>query len=79
MIESESIRPKNALLISPNLGHPLFLSIDNKLENQEFELRLLFVSNLDSPSHFEEYIKDNINLIPVLEYKWKLLEYLKKE
>jgi len=79
LIESESIRPKNALLISPNLGHPLFLNIDNELESHEFELKLLFVSNLDSSSHFEEYIKDNITLIPILEYKWKLLEYFEKE
>ena len=78
MIESESIRPKNALLISPNLGHPLFLNIDNKLDNQDFELKLLFVSNLDSSAHFEEYIKDNMYLTPILEYKWKLSEYLKK-
>jgi hypothetical protein len=79
LIESESIQPKNALLISPNLGHPLFLNIDNELESHEFELKLLFVSNLDSSSHFEEYIKDNITLIPILEYKWKLLEYFEKE
>jgi len=79
LIESESIRPKNALLISPNLGHPLFLNIDNELKNREFEIKLLFVNNLESTAHFEEFIKDNINLIPVLEYKWKLLEYLKKE
>ena len=78
MIESNSIRPKNALLISPNLGHPLFLNIDNELKNYEFEVKLLFVSNLDSSAHFEEFIKDNINLIPILEYKWKLLEYLEK-
>ena len=73
MIESESIQPKKALLISPNLGHPLFLNISNRIENHEFELKLLFVSNLDSSSHFEEYIKDNVNLIPVLEYKCKFL------
>ncbi|NVM18475.1 MAG: metallophosphoesterase [Candidatus Lokiarchaeota archaeon] len=77
MIESESIRPKNALLISPNLGHPLFLNIDSKINNKEFEVKLLFVSNLDSSVQFEEFIKDNIYLIPILEYKWKLLEYLK--
>ena len=79
MIESESIRPKNALLISPNLGHPLFLNIDDKLESHEFKIKLLFVSNLDSSSYFEEYIKDNITLIPILEYKWKLLEHFEKE
>jgi Icc-related predicted phosphoesterase len=78
LIESESIRPKNALLISPNLGHPLFLNIDNTFKNKEFEVKLLFVSNLDSSDHFEEIVKDNITLIPVLEYKWKLLEYLEK-
>ncbi len=61
------------------MGHPLFLNIDNKLENQEIELKLLFVSNLDSSALFEEYIKDNLNLTPILEYKWKLSEYLKKE
>ena len=66
MNESESIRTKNALLISPNLGHPLFLTIDNKLENKEFEVKLLFVSNLDSAEHFEEYVKDNISLTPIL-------------
>jgi len=79
LIESESIQPKNALLISPNLGHPLFLKMDNELENHEFEVKLLFVSNLDNSAHFEEYIKENLNLVPVLEYKWKLLEYFKEE
>jgi len=78
LIETENIRPKNALLISPNLGHPLFLNIDDNLENQEFELKLLFVSNLDSSAQFEEYIKDSISLTPILEYKWKLLEYLER-
>jgi hypothetical protein len=78
LIESKNIRPKNALIISPNLGHPLFLNIDNKIKKHDFELKLLFVSDIDSSSQFEEYIKDNISLIPVLEYKWKLLEYLKQ-
>ena len=78
MIDTESIRPKNALLVSPNLGHPLILNIDNDLENHEFELKLLFVSNLDSSIQFEEYVKDNLSLTPILEYKWKLLEYLER-
>ena len=78
MIETESIRTKNVLLISPNLGHPLFLNIDSDLTNNKFELKLLFVSNLDSSIQFEEYIKNNISLTPILEYKWKLLEYLER-
>ena len=78
MIESESIRPKNALLISPNLGHPLFLNIDDENNPREFETKLLFVSNLDSIIRFEEYIKNSIKLTPILEYKWKLLEHFKR-
>ncbi|MFX1287805.1 MAG: metallophosphoesterase [Promethearchaeota archaeon] len=78
MIESEGIRPKNALLISPNLGHPLFLNIDKQLEIHEFQLKLLFVSNFDTIAQFEEYVQNNINLIPILEYKWKLVDYLEK-
>ena len=74
-----SIQPKNALLVSPNLGHPLFLQIDSELENTEFELNLLFVSNIDTSTQFKEFVKDNKNLTPVLEYKWKLLDYLEKE
>ena len=79
MTEPESIRSKNALLVSPNLGHPLFLQIDPKLKNTEFELKLLFVSNIDNLAQFKEYIKDYLLLTPILEYKWKLLESLEKE
>lgn len=73
-----SIEPKNALIVSPNLGHPLFLQIDSKFKNIKFKLKLLFVSNFDNLTQFKEYIKDNIILTPILEYKWKLLEYLEK-
>ncbi len=79
MTEQEIIRTKNALLVSPNLGHPLFLQIDSELKNTEFELKLLFVSNIDNLAQFKEYIKDNLILTPILEYKWKLLKSLEKE
>jgi Icc-related predicted phosphoesterase len=78
LTELERIQPKNALLVSPNLGHPLFISIDNDLTNREFEVKLLFVSNLDTTSQLEEFLKNNVNLTPILEYKWKLLK-LEKE
>jgi hypothetical protein len=35
LIESESIEPEKAVLISPNLGHPLFLDIDHKFKQKE--------------------------------------------
>jgi predicted MPP superfamily phosphohydrolase len=78
LIESESTRPKNALLVSPNLGHPLFIGINNNEKPHELEIKLLFVSNINSNADFELFVKDIIRLTPILEYKWKLLEHFKK-
>ncbi len=79
MIEAESIKPEKALLISPNLGHPLFLDIDRKFEQKEFEVNLLFVSNIKDIDNFERFIKHALNFIPILEYKWKLKAHFEKE
>lgn len=79
MIEAESIKPEKVLLISPNLGHPLFLDIDRKFKQEEFEVNLLFVSNITNTDNFERFIKHGLNFIPILEYKWKLKGYLEKE
>lgn len=79
MIEAESIKPEEALLISPNLGHPLFLDIDRKFEQKEFEVNLLFVSNIKNTDNFERFIKHGLSFIPIFEYKWKLKEYFEKE
>jgi Icc-related predicted phosphoesterase len=79
LIEAESIKPEKALLISPNLGHPLFLDIDRKFEQKEFEVNLLFVSNIKDTDNFERFIKHALNFIPILEYKWKLKAYFEKE
>jgi len=79
LIEAESIKPEKALLISPNLGHPLFLDIDRKFKQKEFEVNLLFVSNIKNTDNFERFIKHRLNYIPILEYKWKLKEYFEKE
>ena len=79
MIEVESIKPEKALLISPNLGHPLFLDIDRKFKQNEFEVNLLFVSNIKEADNFERLIKRALNLIPILEYRWKLKSYFEKE
>jgi len=79
LIEAESIKPEKALLISPNLGHPLFLDIDSKFKQKEFEVNLLFVSNIKDTDNFERFIKHALNFIPILEYKWKLKTYFEKE
>ncbi len=79
MIEAESIKPEKTLLISPNLGHPLFLDIDRKFKQKEFEVNLLFVSNIKNTDNFERFIKHGLNFIPILEYKWKLKAHFEKE
>jgi predicted MPP superfamily phosphohydrolase len=70
------------VVISPNLGHPLFIGIDRKLTQKEFEIKLLFASNITNSSNFEGFLSKNLKLIPILEYKWKvtkLLEITKKK
>jgi Icc-related predicted phosphoesterase len=79
LIEAESVKPEKALLISPNLGHPLFLDIDRKFKQEEFEVNLLFVSNIKNTDNFEMFIKHRLSFIPILEYKWKLKAYFEKE
>ncbi len=79
MIEAESIKPEKTLLISPNLGHPLFLDIDRNFKQKEFEVNLLFVSNIKDIENFERLIKHGLDFIPILEYKWKLKAHFEKE
>lgn len=70
-----------SFLISPNLGHPLILNVDSNLKNDRFQTDLLFISNLTN-KEFENSIKNNLFLIPLLEYKWKLklaIEKAKRE
>jgi hypothetical protein len=70
---------EQALLINPNLGHPLILNIDPRLKNKEFRTEILFVSNLSEPRDFEKFIRHKIELVPILEYKWKLKKILEQE
>jgi len=78
VIEPEYIKHRNSLVISPNLGHPLFIGIDSKLNQKEFEIKLLFASNITNSSNFEGFLSKNLKLIPILEYKWKLTKLLEK-
>ena len=79
MIEPESIKLRNSLVISPNLGHPLFIGMDRELAPTKFEVNLLFVSNITDSSNFENFLRDTIKLVPIFEYKWKLAKLLEKK
>ncbi len=59
-------------LVNPNLGRPKILSISKSLKNKKFEMNLLFVSNIKDLNRFEEQIKGQVKLIPIIEHKWKL-------
>ncbi|GAH02985.1 unnamed protein product, partial [marine sediment metagenome] len=78
MIEPEYLKLRNSLVISPNLGHPLYIGIDSKLKQREFEVKLLFASNITSSTNFEGFLRGNLKLVPILEYKWKLTKLLEK-
>ena len=53
-------------LVNPNLGHPIFLSIDQDLEIVEFQTHLLFVSQIDDLKKFEKSIRNKLKLVPIL-------------
>jgi Icc-related predicted phosphoesterase len=46
---------------------------------KEFKTELLFISSILDSEEFEEQIKDNIKLSPVLDYKWKFKKLFKSE
>jgi Icc-related predicted phosphoesterase len=66
--------PIQSVIVNPNLGRPIFLTIDRKLKKKEFQIELLFISNLLDLHKFTEEIKENIELVPVLDYRWKFRE-----
>jgi len=76
---SSNLSKDKAILINPNLGHPLILNIDPKIKKREFEANLLFVSNSIDSKTFENRIRHQIKLVPILEYTWKLKYILEKE
>ena len=70
---------EQALLINPNLGHPLIINIDRRLKNNEFKAEILFVSNFTETTEFKKFIRETIQLVPIFEYKWKLRKLLEQE
>jgi len=67
-----------SILINPNIGHPLFLNIDRKLKRASFRADILYVSEIEDVKKFKESIKDDLKLVPIIEYKWKLRAILKR-
>ncbi|MHA1490380.1 MAG: metallophosphoesterase [Promethearchaeota archaeon] len=71
-------KAENLLLINPNLGHPIFLNIDSESTTINFQTCLLFVSDTEDSKKIQNSLKNNLELIPILEYKWKLRFLLEK-
>lgn len=69
----------SSVIINPNLGHPTFLNIDPKLKTKTFQTEFLFISTIVDKQKFEESIEDNIQLIPIFDYRWKLRKVFKKK
>ena len=61
-------------LINPNLGHPLILNTDYKVNRTKFEMELIFISNIVDPKELEEILSDKLQFIPILEYRWKVFK-----
>jgi len=75
--ELEKIGKSN--LISPNLGLPSILKIDNKLKNKYFQAHLLFIAENYDLEIFTKSIQSQISLIPLYDYKWSYkLIFVKK-
>ena len=79
MIEPERLKLQKSLAISPNLGHPLYVSIDSELKQKEFEVKLLFASNIANTDNFEDFLRNIIKIVPILEYRWKLTKLLERK
>ncbi len=80
-IEDSETYDWDSVIVNPNLGHPKILQVDKELNNNMLQISLLFVSDINDPQEFERSIRDQIRLIPILEYKWKieLKKILKKK
>jgi hypothetical protein len=74
----QAIHPQ-VYILNPNLGHPLFLSIDKKLGIREFETQFLCASNVNDIKETKQKLQDNIEFVPLFESKWKLRRLIEEE
>ena len=63
-----------SIIVNPNLGRPIFLNIDRRVKEKQFQTEFLFISSLWDPNEFRKNIEGKIKLVPVLDYKWKFRE-----
>ncbi|MCJ7647376.1 MAG: metallophosphoesterase, partial [Candidatus Lokiarchaeota archaeon] len=68
-----------AILINPNLGHPLIINTDQKIGKTNFELEFLFISNITEIKKLEKFLKQKIQCIPIFEYRWKINTLIKEK
>ncbi|HUS50815.1 MAG TPA: metallophosphoesterase, partial [Candidatus Paceibacterota bacterium] len=68
-----------ALLINPNLGHPLIINTDQKVSKTNFELEFLFISNITEIKKLEKSLRHKIQFIPIFEYRWKINALIKEK
>ncbi|TFG16341.1 MAG: hypothetical protein EU531_06780 [Promethearchaeota archaeon] len=75
---SRPILPK-AIILNPNIGHPLFLSIDKKLKLNHFETVFLCASNVNDANEVQNKFNGTLELVPLFESKWKLRQLIEEE
>lgn len=75
---SRPIHP-HAIILNPNLGHPLILSIDSKLKKKDFEIKVLCTSNISDIQEIHNKLKNSIEFIPLFESKWKLRQLIEEQ
>ncbi len=72
------VKSQKSVIVNPNLGRPLFLTIDPKLKTKKFQAEILLISSILEPDEFEGSIKNDIQIVPVLDYQWKLRKMFSK-
>ncbi|MFW9821143.1 MAG: metallophosphoesterase, partial [Candidatus Thorarchaeota archaeon] len=73
------MKSNTLFLVNPNLGHPKVLNINNNFSQQNFETGLLIISDIDDVLEIKKDLENKIKFIPILDYKWKLEQIIKKK
>jgi len=76
-VSTNTTQSGKTILIDPNLGHPLIINTNQKVNKINFELELLFISNILEIKELENVLRHKIQFIPIFEYRWKLNTLIK--
>ncbi len=66
-------------IAKPNIGYPFILQIDPKLKETSFVTKILIATDITNAEICETLLKENIELIPILDYKLELKFLLEKK